>query len=199
MSFKLTTKDLINTGIFGALYFAVMLLCAGIALVPVIHMLITPINALVAAPVFLLLIAKTQKPFCITIVGFLCSIITGFVIYGSIVCFFVCFAFFLVAEAIAFAGKYKSMKINCLSYIVASYWTIGVTGVFWFAKDYAAQISSGTADEFAMALTKGVIEISTPETFVLVMILTAICGFISTVFARRILRKHFKKAGIVTV
>ena len=192
---KLNSKDLINIGIFTAIYIALMIIVSGFVITPVLQLLMMPVMALLGAPVYLLYIAKVGKFGAITITGFLFSALVGLLVYANVYCFLVNFVFFVIAEIIAFIGKYKSKKLNMLSYIIAMFSTIGEAGLPWVAQEYFHELSvaSGYSEEWASGLDK----LATPLNLALMIGGTVICAIISCVFAKNIFKKHFKKAGIV--
>ena len=192
---KLTSKDLINIGIFSAIYIGVLVVISGLVITPILQILMMPVIALCTAPIYLLYIAKVGKFGALTITGLLGSLLVGLLVYGNIYCFIVNFSIFFIAEIIAFIGKYKSKMFNNLSYIVASFWVIGEAGLPWVAGKYFWELSvaSGYSKEWA----DGVAELATPTVLILMILGTVICGCISIWFSNRMFKKHFNKAGIV--
>ena len=192
---KLNSKDLINIGIFTAIYLGVNIFISGLTVVPIMQIIMMPLMALVTAPIYLLYIAKVGKLGAITIMGLIGSIIVGLLVYGNIWCFLVNMFFVLVAELIAFLGKYKSDKMNNLSYIVMSFWAIGEAGLPWIAGKYFHELSvaSGYSEEWA----SGVDALATPLNLGIMIVCVIICALISIGFSKKIFKKHFQKAGIV--
>lgn len=192
---KLQGRDFIFVGIFTALFLAVTILISGFAVLPILQVLVSPICALLYAPIYLLYLAKVGKPYSIIILGVICSAFVGLLVYGNVYCFFINIVFFIVAELIAKAGNYKSFKLNAISYFVVAYWTMGESGSFWFFKDYAAEISLNGG--YTQEWVDGVAKLSTPTTFIAVMIGIGVAAVLSIVFANQMFKKHFKKAGII--
>ena len=192
---KLKSKDLINIGIFTALYMLLAILVMSIALTPILQIITMPLLSLLGAPIYLLYIAKVDKFGAITIMGFICSAISGLFVFGSVLCFLVCFIFFVFAELIAFAGKYKNNKLNNLSYIIVSFWTVGVAGLPWTAKEFFREIS--LAGGYTEEWLQGVERLATTQVLIYVIIAMIIGSIISMFFSNRLFKKHFKKAGIL--
>ncbi len=86
--------------------------------VPILSLAMPPLMALFTGPIYMLFVARTGKPFTITIMGLIVSLIIGLLIFGSIYIFLFNFAFFVLAEIVAALGKYKSYKVNLTSYKV---------------------------------------------------------------------------------
>ena len=192
---KLTSKDLINIGIFTAIYIALVVVASGTAIVPIMQFVFVPIAALITAPVYLLYIAKVGKFGAILITGLLSSGLVGFLVYGNIYCFLVNIAFFIIAEFIAYAGKYKSKKLNNLSFIVCSFWAMGEAGLPWTAREYFWQLSVDSG--YSVDWANGVNALATPTTLVLMLAGIAICAIIGIMYSNSLFKKHFKKAGII--
>jgi energy-coupling factor transport system substrate-specific component len=192
---KLQGKDFIFVGIFTAIFLAITVIVSGCAFLPILQIMVSPICALLYAPVYLLYLAKVGKPFAITILGVICSAFVGLLVYGNIFCFLVNMLFFIVAELIAKAGGYKNLKLNAISYFVVSFWTMGESGSFWFFKDFASELSLNGG--YSQEWVDGVSKLSTPLSFVIVLAAIAVAAIISIVFAKGMFKKHFKKAGII--
>ncbi len=194
MSNKLKTSDLITIGIFSAIYIITYVIFSSVLFTPFLFMLMMPIGALLLGPVYMLFIARTQKPGAITILGFLCATIAGLLVYGNILVALVNFTFFVLAELCAYIGKYKSNMWNTISYCAASLWVIGQQGAWWVAKDWIREltIASGYTAEWA----DGFLALTTPLNLALIIVATFICAIISSFIANRMLKKHFVRAGI---
>ena len=192
---KLNSKDLINVGIFSAIYIFLCVLVSGFVFTPILQMLMMPMMALVSAPVYLLYIAKVGKFGAISITGLLFSALVGLLVYGNLYCFLGNLVFFIAAEFIAFAGKYKSEKLNALSFIVVSFAAIAEAGLPWIAGAWFHELSvaSGYSEDWA----NGVDALATPLTLTLMIAGVIICAIISILFAKKMFKKHFKKAGII--
>ena len=192
---KLHVKDLISVGIFSLLFIALIFIVACFQVLPILSVALPILMALFSGPVYLLFVARTGKPFCITILGLLVSLIVGLLVFGNIyICLFN-FVIFILAELVASIGKYKSFKINLLSYIVLSVWVFGEIGAYWIAKDWmrAKSIASGVDLEFV----EKTFELSTTTNLLIVLVLTIICAVISGLVSKSMFKKHFSRAGMI--
>ena len=192
---KLNSKDLISVGVFTAMYLLVIIVISGLVITPVLQIMMMPLMALFTGPVYLLYLAKVGKFGSVMITGLLGSAIVGLLVYGNVYCFLVNMIFFVIAEFIAFAGKYKNNKLNQLSFIVVSFWTIGEAGLPWAAGKYFYDLSikSGYTVEWA----DGVDALATPLNLGLMVAGVIVCSIISILFSNKLFKKHFKKAGLV--
>ena len=121
---RLGGKDLINIGIFTAIYFVVVFAVACLGFVPILMAAICGIIPLIAGIPYLLFLTRARKFGMITILGLLTGIImfiTGMG-YFSIATGLVCG---LVADLIWKSGGYSSASRAVVSHGVFSCWIIG--------------------------------------------------------------------------
>ena len=123
----LSVKDLVTTGIFTALLF-IFTMVGGVffATNPVLTFYMPAGSALLCGLIYLLMVAKVQKRWSLTIMGVLIGIVwfvtgmhwafaLGYMLMG------------IIADFVAGAGQYKSKKFNIISYILFS---LGGTGSY---------------------------------------------------------------------
>ena len=147
LSKGLTVKDLVTTGIFTALVF-VFVLIGGIFFAPnpVLTFFMPSGSGLLAGPVFLLMIAKVQKRWSLSIMGVVICIIwfvTG--MHWAFALGYLIMA--VVADFVAGAGQYKSKKLNSLAYILFSLGGTGSYIVFFADPNGWAQTMLGNGTE----------------------------------------------------
>ena len=121
---RLTGKDLINVGIFTAIYFVVVFAVACLGFIPILMAAICGIIPLIAGIPYMLFLTRARKFGMITILGLLTGIImfiTGMG-YFSIATGLV---FGLIADLIWKSGSYASASRAILSHGVFSCWIIG--------------------------------------------------------------------------
>lgn len=190
-----SSKDMINIGIFTTLFLLVNITISGFVVVPILQYVMMPVMALCSAPVYLLYITKVKKFGAIIITGLISSTLIGLIVYGNVLCFLVNMMFFIIAELIAYKGKYISSKLNNLSYIILSFFAIGEAGLPWTAPVYfhTLSVNSGYSLEWA----DGVIALATPTSLIIMVVATILCGIISIIFSNNMFKKHFIKAGII--
>ena len=192
---KITSKDLINIGVFSAIYIVVNVIISGFVITPILQFVMMPAMALLCGPIYMLYIAKVGKFGAILITGLLFSALVGLLVYGNVYCFLVNMLFFIIAELIAFSGKYKNKKLNAISYIFAVSSAIAEAGLPWVSGKYFYNLSiqSGYTVEWA----EGVDKLATPLNLVIMILAVIICALFSIAFSSKMFKKHFKKAGIV--
>ena len=116
---KLQGKDLINVGIFTAIYFVVFMAVAMFGFIPIFLPLLIAIAPLIAGIVMMLYYSKIQKFGMVSLTGLICGILmllTGMG-YWSIITGFV---FGVLADLILKSGDYKSAKKGVISHGVSS-------------------------------------------------------------------------------
>ncbi len=190
----LSVKDLVTTGIFTALVL-VFILIGGIFFAPnpVLTFFMPAGSGLLAGPVFLLMIAKVQKRWSVSIMGVIIGIIwfvTG--MHWALALGYLIMA--LIADVVAGAGQYKSKKLNSLAYIL---FCLGGTGsyiVFFADPDGWAQTMLGNGTEQSYIDTME----ATANIGILIAMFAAVIltSAVSAFVGCKLLKKQFEKAGI---
>ena len=194
MNKGLSVKDLVTTGIFTALVF-VFILIGGMffATNPVLTFFMPAGSGLLAGPAFLLMIAKVQKRWSLSIMGVVIGIlwfVTG--MHWAFVLGYLVMA--IVADFVAGAGKYRSKKLNSLAYILFSLGSTGTYILFFVDPNGWAQTMLGNGTEQSYIDTMQ----ATANTGILVAMFAAvlITSAISAFVGCKLLKKQFEKAGI---
>lgn len=194
MNQGLSVKDLVTTGIFTALVF-VFILIGGMffATNPVLTFFMPAGSGLLAGPAFLLMIAKVQKRWSLSIMGVVIGIlwfVTG--MHWAFVLGYLLMA--IVADFVAGAGKYRSKKLNSLAYILFSLGSTGTYILFFVDPNGWAQTMLGNGTEQSYIDTMQ----ATANTGILVAMFAAvlITSAISAFVGCKLLKKQFEKAGI---
>ena len=196
MKTKLNSKDLINIGVFSMLLIMAISIAFSITFTPIIQFSRMFVSAFLGAPVFLLFVAKTQKPLAVTIMGILCSTIVGGLMFGSLLYALVCFVCFIAAEIVLYFGKYKNLKVNELAYICCSFWPFGAYGIWWYDTQNCVDLS--LSGSYSQEFVDAILELITPTSCILVLLSTAIGAVLGIVFTRSLFKKHFRKSGLIT-
>lgn len=194
MNKGLSVKDLVTTGIFTALVF-VFILIGGMffATNPVLTFFMPAGSGLLTGPAFLLMIAKVQKRWSLSIMGVVIGIlwfVTG--MHWAFVLGYLLMA--IVADFVAGAGKYRSKKLNSLAYILFSLGSTGTYILFFVDPNGWAQTMLGNGTEQSYIDTMQ----ATANTGILVAMFAAvlITSAISAFVGCKLLKKQFEKAGI---
>lgn len=190
----LTVKDLVTVGIFSAL-FLVFALVGGIFFAPnpVLTFYMPVGSALLCGPVYLLMLAKVQKRWAVTMLGaILCivwfvtgmhwAMVLGYLVMG------------IAADLTAGAGRYQSKKINSISYMLLSLGGTASYLVFFANPDGWAKTMLGNGTEQSYIDTMR----ATGTLWIIAIMLagTILAAAISAFIGCKMLKKQFEKAGI---
>ena len=111
---KLTGKDLINVGIYSAIYFVIVFLIAMLGMVPILYPMLVVFCPIIGGIPFMLFLTKVKKPGMIFIMSILMGVlmlVSGMGIYPLIVSVFSG----LLSEVIYRKGNYSSAKMAVLT------------------------------------------------------------------------------------
>lgn len=189
-------RDLINIGIFTAIYFVIQfafMLCGGIH--PALWVFMPAFDALFAGIPFMLMCAKVQKPGAVVLMGLIVALIyyaTGMftpLILGmmAVSC--------VLAEIIRAIARYKSFLGNTVAYAVFGFGMCGSPLPLWvFHDSFIAQIAEqGMGADYLASLNA----LSTTPMLIAMFVATFVAGFAGAYIARSLFKKHFVKAGLV--
>lgn len=191
---KLTVRDLVTTGIFSAVFLVLTMLGGAIfAPNPALTFIMPCAVALLTGPAYLLLVAKAPKHGPVIILGLLMGLImfiTGMYWLWSV--FYVVMG--IAADLIAGIKKFKSIKLNIISFIVFSLNPMGSYMMLWINREKYFSYMVGKGAEQSYVDTMG----ATAQGWMLpVMILSIIVtGLISAFIGKAMLKKQFEKAGM---
>lgn len=194
MENKLQAKDLINVGLFTALYFIVGCAVAiPIGFVPIFLPILGALWALVTGIPFMIFSTRVKKFGMVTIMAILSGVlmgVTGMGFWGvpmGVV-------FGLVGDLIMKSGNYKSAKKNILGYSVFTLWMIGTYIPMYFMVDESYKsFASSFGEEYATR----VMSVMPSWSLILVVLGCFLFAILGGLLGKAILKKHFEKAGIV--
>jgi energy-coupling factor transport system substrate-specific component len=193
---SLKVKDLINIGIFSALYMAISLLTMSVAMFsPLLWMLWPAIAGALTGTLYMLLMAKVQKKGAALLMGLIC----GLLYFAMGECTWVIVITFLIAgitaEAVRSSFGYQNYKGNIISCGVLCVGFIGSPLPMWlFQESYMDSIIKMGMDPAYVAKMSNMVSIWS----LLGMIIVAVIGgIIGAIIGKSLLKKHFAKAGII--
>lgn len=193
MSKRLDVQDLVNIGIFTAIYFVIFFISASFGMIPVMAVFFPVISAILAGIPMILFFTRAGKFGAVTILCIIAGLINfamGFGIQsliGAVICG-------VLADLIMKAGGYKSWVHILLGYVVFSEWTVFTMLPMWMMKDqYFETARASQGDAFADATSA----LITNVMLVVVIVAVAAGAVVGAYVGKKVLKKHFKKAGIV--
>ena len=192
MKTKLTTKDLIAAGAFGAIYLVVLTVLSSMVLpiVPVLFLATPLIAGIVLGTVYMLYAAKVPKKGAIMILAVLVGLITSMSTFYPLL-FSVIWG--ILAEVIVSRKERRSAGMLAASYVVFNMTSMGPFFAIIVAKEaFLENCATYYGADYAAAL-----DALTPDWIVAVLIAFALIGgLLGGLLGKRILKKHFEKAGI---
>lgn len=193
MNKKLNVKDLVTIGVFAVIYFVVMFAVGMMGIIPILFCIFPTVLALVASTIPMLIMSKIQKPFALFIFGILSPLLM-FVMGHTYVLIINAIIILAIAEFCRYLGGYKSFKFNTLANGFFSMWIAGSLAQIIFMHDYYVKMcNSMMPPEYVVNLEKLV----TPFNLSLIYAGAFVGGIIGAYIAKKILKKHFEKAGII--
>lgn len=194
-SSKLDIRDLINIGIFTAVYFIIFMICAATSYIPVMVFAFTVAAAILAGIPLILFLTRTKKFGMVTIMCILLGLIVLVMGYGPFG-FGVSVACGLIADFILKAGGWKSWKCMLASYVVVSLWPVGtLVPIIIMGSAYFEGFRESMGDAYVTETT-AIFESVAGYLIPVIIILTAIAAVIGAYLGKAVLKKHFVRAGI---
>lgn len=189
---SLKGRDLINVGIYTAIYFVIMMAVAMLGLIPIFLPLLSVIVPILGGIPFMLFLTKVRKPGMVFIMAMIMGImmlLTGMGPWPLLTCA----AAGILSELVLKSGGYKSVRKSILSYGIFSMWIWGnYLPLFTDYEGYFAQRES-----YGQAYIDAVQRLMPLWMAPVLLIACLVCGIIGGNLGRALLKKHFEKAGIV--
>jgi energy-coupling factor transport system substrate-specific component len=192
---RLNAKDLINIGIFTAIYFAIMFAVACLGYIPIFIPALAALCPLAGGIPFMLFITKVRKFGAMLIMIIIIGIL--YMLMGGLSSWILPIGMItgLIAELIVKSGKYQSAKKAVLAYGV---WCIAIFGNFvptFFSRNayYERMVNGGYGQEFADAYMSYMPDWIAP----ILVVACFVFGCLGGLIGRAVLKKHFARAGMV--
>lgn len=192
MKEKLNGKDLINVGIFSAIYFVIVFVVAMLGMVPIMYPMLTVICPLVGGIVFMLFLTRVKKfgmIWIMSIIMGLLMLLSGMSFYALVIGAFSG----LAAELIYKSGNYSSANKGVLTHAIFSLWIFGNYLLFYLNHETYMK----TREEMIGAEYVEKLNALLPMwSWVVLLALTLLFGFLGGLLGKTMLKKHLTKAGI---
>ena len=189
---RMQAKDLINVGIFTAIYFVIFFAGMMLGYIPIFIPLLGLVCPILCGIPFMLYLTKVKKFGMVTLTGIILGLLNVLIGAGVLVLIFGV-VFGVLGDLVLKAGKYQSWKFTLLGYGVFSLWIMGyVSRMFRTRTEFFAFLESNYGAEYTATLAS-----YTPAwMFPVLFVVTFIGGILGALLGRVVLKKHFKKAGI---
>ena len=189
---RLQAKDLINVGIFTAIYFVIFFAGMMLGYIPIFIPLLGLVCPILCGIPFMLYLTKVKKFGMVTLTGVilgLLNLIMGsgvLVLVGGII-------FGVVSDLILRAGKYQSWKCVLLGNGVFSLWIMGYVSRMFLTRD---DFFSSLVSSYGQAYVNTLMSYTPGWMFPVLFVVTFIGGILGALLGKAVLKKHFEKAGI---
>ena len=184
-------KDLINIGIYGAIYFVIMMAVAMLGMIPIFLPLLAVIVPILGGIPFMLFLTRVKKPgmiFILTMIMGVMMLLTGMGPWPLLTCALAG----LGAELCMKSGNYQDARKAVLSYGIFSMWIFGnYLPLFTDYDGYFAQRA-----DYGQAYIDAVSRLMPLWMAPVLLIACFVCGIIGGLIGRKLLKKHFEKAGL---
>ena len=188
---KLTGKDLINVGIYTALYFVCVLVVAVLGLIPLFMVLLVVLIPLIAAIPFTMYLAKVRKTgmlFISSIIVGVLMLVTGMGIYPLVLSVFTG----IVSELIWKSGDYVSIGKIAPTYAVFNLWMWANYLPYFLNRDAYIAARESYGDAYWRALETFLPMWMLPE----LLVVCIVFSFIGAAYAKKVLAKKLAAAGM---
>ena len=185
-------KDFINIGIFSAIYFVIVFVVAMLGFIPVFLPLLAVIVPIIGGIPFMLFLTRVKKfgmIWIMSVIMGLLMLLTG-MSWPPLV---VSVVSGLLADLVYKSGNYKSASKAVLTNGVFSLWLAANYLPLFFAAEKYWSSRQNFGQDYIDAVTKLMSTWMCPVMFAAAFI----CGIIGGLLGRKIMKKHFEKAGIV--
>ncbi|MFI6393260.1 MptD family putative ECF transporter S component [Nonomuraea sp. NPDC050547] len=191
---RMSPRDLINIGVFGALYLAVVFAINMLGFLNPAVMLAALVASIVAAGVpFMLFLTRVRHAGMVTVF----AIITGgfLMLTGHpLISFVITIGCALAAELIIWVGRYASRRLSVLAYAVYSAWYAGPMMPIFYDRDayFAGPSMQAMGADFVSQMRT----LLSPPVLLAFDVSTIVFGLLGGLLGLRLTRKHFEKAGL---
>ena len=190
-----SSRGAIAAGLFIALYLVIFVIIGVICMpIAILFLLMPELLAFCAAPVYHTMLTKAPgwiSIFLAAVIPSLVLVATGHIPIAPLVSV----PAGLIAVLLSKKGQYKSFKWNTISHMVFSLNVFGGFLPIWFMREYFFQrtLKGGMSQAFV-----DTVRLLTPWWGLLVMMIaTALCSLLGSLFTKKVLHKRLEKAGIV--
>ena len=190
-----SSRGAIAAGLFIALYLVIFVIIGVICMpIAVLFLLMPELLAFFAAPVYHTMLTKAPgwiSIFLAAVIPSLVLLATGHIPIAPLVSV----PAGLIAVLLSKKGQYKSFKWNTISHMIFSLNVFGGFLPIWFMREYFFQrtLKGGMSQAFV-----DTVRLLTPWWGLLVMMIaTALCSLLGSLFTKKVLHKRLEKAGIV--
>ncbi|AAS06283.1 MptD family putative ECF transporter S component [Mycobacterium avium subsp. paratuberculosis] len=191
---RMSARDLINIGVFGALYIATVFAINVFAFINPLVMLVALAVSMIAGGVpFMLFLTRVRHAGMVTVFAIITAGLLALTGHPPI-CFVITVACALVAEVVLWLGRYRSRTMGVLAYAIYAAWYIGPLLPIFYARD--EYFSSPGMAQMGPRYLEEMERLLSPAVLIAFDLSTVVFGLIGGLLGVRLLRKHFQRAGL---
>lgn len=193
MNKKFKVKDLVMIGVFAVIYFIIMFGVGMMGIIPILFLCYPLVLGLTGGIISMLVMAKAQKPWVASIFGMIAPL--GMFAGGhTYVLLINSLIVMIIVEFIRRSGNYHDIKKDTIANGVFNMWICGsLMQMLLMHDEYIAMTVPTMGQEYADKLEK----LITYPNMAIVYLIAFIGGVLGAVIAKKLLRKHFEKAGLI--
>ncbi|MDO4720707.1 MAG: MptD family putative ECF transporter S component [Peptostreptococcaceae bacterium] len=188
---KFQIKDLIITALMVLCSQVLYRLLSFLFVSPYTMLLAVPIWSIIGAITYFLVPVKTKNPWMILLFCILKSIISFYPPY--IISLAVAGIIAMLIARTRGTSDYKGLTVGYMIFCVLS----GFGGMYVPFLFYADQTLKSYEKMFGSEYLGTLTKIVSPSTTVIMLIVIAICSLIGAIISKKLLKKHFEKAGMI--
>lgn len=197
MKNTLEIKDFVLMGIFSALMFALMMFLMMVTgITPAVYLFYPAIFSFICAPLYMLLAVKIRKKGTFLIPSVIMGILLG--LMGAQTLLITMIVFGIIAEIIVSLDGYKSYKKMVLAYLVLmiGFYAGDIAPIYVFTDWYIKQATGGVTGT-DMSYVNALVDVAKSYLGITSAVALVIASLLGTAVGKKILRKHFEKAGMI--
>ncbi|MBC3760751.1 MptD family putative ECF transporter S component [Quadrisphaera oryzae] len=193
-SFSMSPRDLVDVGVFAALYIVVIFAINMLGYVnPLVMLMALLVSVVVSSVPFMLLVARTRHAGVLTLFAVLVAGLL-LVLGHPPVSFALTVALAVVAEVVLWLGRYRSRAASVMACGVFSAWFAGpLLPLFYDRQGYFATPSMQAMSPDYRAAMDALFSVPVLLAF---DVLAFVSGLLGGLLGLALLRKHFVKAGL---
>lgn len=189
---KLKVKDLILIGVFTIIYFVIMFAVGMMGMIPILFLVYPTVLGIVAGTIVMLFQAKVPKPWGLFIFGMITPLCMFFMGHTYILPLGA-FVIMLIAEMIRRSGNYRSLKKDMMACAVFNIWIcFSLMQMLLLYEKYKELTIKMMPGDYFYSLEK----LITWPNMLFVILGAFVGGYIGAIIGKKLLKKHFEKAGI---
>ena len=190
---KLTVRDLINAGVFSLLTVMSIWIGGMIGFIPVTMPMVPFVCGLVSGPVFMLYSTKIHRFGMVLTMGIVCGLVFSLEGHGAVVMPLV-IVIALLSEWVLKQGNYNSPKHARWAYTV--FMLFGAANLLPMYVAREKYIQSLIEQGYGADFTNKLMAVMPNWSFLPVVALGMLGGYLGCTIGMKLLKKHFEPAGI---